>query len=118
MERTSGMLSGIRALAWGGRRSVDLCVEMLAASGAQITIANAEEVVSFDGFDVVVTASDIAPKAVRDALARLRAESHLIVCDITAMGVMGARSGMPFSHAQVQAITGLMDTTAFSAGPP
>jgi len=118
MQWTNGALSGVRALAWGGRRAVDLCTEMLAAGGAQITIADAAEILPFDGFDVVVTASDVASKEARDALCHLRAESGLIVCDITAMGVTGARSGVPYSDAEVQAITGLMDTTGFATGSP
>lgn len=118
MEQTSDVLAGSRVLRFGKRQAVDVCAAMLAAGGAEIIVAEEHEALPLDGVDIVIAASDIASPTARAALSALKTQAKVIVCDITAMGSAAGPSTPPYSDAQVQAITGLMDTTGFSDGPP
>jgi crotonobetainyl-CoA:carnitine CoA-transferase CaiB-like acyl-CoA transferase len=51
-------------------------------------------------------------------IAELKSAGKYIVCDITATGPQGARAGTQWTDAQIQAMTGLMDTTGFAHGQP
>ena len=46
------------------------------------------------------------------------ATKRQILCDITAYGHTGALAGKPDSELQIQAVTGIMETTGLSNGPP
>src|SRR6185437_5902582 len=65
--------------------------------------------------DVVLTSSDVDPPI---ALPRPDARGGPVLCDITAFGTAGAFAGRPWSDLQVQAISGLCDTTGHPDGPP
>lgn len=117
MEQTSDVLAGSRVLRFGKRQAVDACAAMLAAGGAEIIVAEEHEALPLDGVDIVIAALVIASPMARAALSALKTQAKVIVCDITAMGSAAGPSTLPYSDAQVQAITGLMDTTGFSAGP-
>jgi crotonobetainyl-CoA:carnitine CoA-transferase CaiB-like acyl-CoA transferase len=41
-----------------------------------------------------------------------------VECDITAFGNSGQMAGTPFSDAQIQALSGILDTTGMADGPP
>jgi crotonobetainyl-CoA:carnitine CoA-transferase CaiB-like acyl-CoA transferase len=65
--------------------------------------------------DVLITSSDLDP-ARRPGVwpnAATRVE-----CDITAFGEAGALTGEPFSDAQIQALSGILDTTGMPDEPP
>ena len=47
-----------------------------------------------------------------------KASGMHIVCDITATGPQDSRAGTPWTDAQIQAMSGLMDTTGFAHGAP
>jgi crotonobetainyl-CoA:carnitine CoA-transferase CaiB-like acyl-CoA transferase len=64
--------------------------------------------------DVVITSSDIDAKA--PGLPGRR--QSRIVCDITAFGATGPQAGQRGSELQLQALTGIMDTTGFADGTP
>jgi crotonobetainyl-CoA:carnitine CoA-transferase CaiB-like acyl-CoA transferase len=60
--------------------------------------------------DVVITSTDID--------GALASKMVNVVCDITAYGHTGALAGTPDSELQIQAVTGIMETTGLSDGPP
>lgn len=63
--------------------------------------------------DVIVTSSDV------DRFENIQAESaRTILCDITAFGADGPLAGQPGSELQVQALSGIMDTTGLADGSP
>jgi crotonobetainyl-CoA:carnitine CoA-transferase CaiB-like acyl-CoA transferase len=64
--------------------------------------------------DVLLTSSDIDPPELR----RSAGVPAGIVCDITAFGATGPRAGEAFSELQLQALTGIADTTGLADGPP
>jgi crotonobetainyl-CoA:carnitine CoA-transferase CaiB-like acyl-CoA transferase len=109
------MLDDVRILAWGARDAVRLGATLLERAGAQVTLGEAQPA---QGYDVVVVSSDLSSASERSAIAELKAAGTHIVCDITATGPQGARAGMCASDAQIQAISGLMDTTGFAHGEP
>lgn len=65
--------------------------------------------------DLVLTSSDVDNPLFRKAL---EAAKNTIVCDITAFGKVGALAGQPASEFEIQALTGVSDTTGFAEGPP
>ncbi|MGQ7793625.1 CaiB/BaiF CoA transferase family protein [Faunimonas sp. B44] len=65
--------------------------------------------------DIVLISSDADPSLLRMSLPE---EPGNVVCDVTAFGASGPLRGVPASDAQVQALSGLMDTTGFPDGPP
>ncbi|AUT70466.1 CaiB/BaiF CoA-transferase family protein [Paraburkholderia hospita] len=111
------MLDGVRILAWGSRQALRLGATLLERAGAQVTFAHAQPTGGF-AYDVIVVSSDVSAASERNAIAELKAAGKHIVCDITATGQQGARAGMRASDAQIQAISGLMDTTGFAHGEP
>ena len=64
--------------------------------------------------DIVLTSSDVASDMAR----RAGAATKTIVCDITAYGNSGRRAGEPATEFELQALTGVSDTTGFPDGPP
>jgi crotonobetainyl-CoA:carnitine CoA-transferase CaiB-like acyl-CoA transferase len=110
------MLDGVRILAWGTRDALRLGAALLERAGAQVAFGQSPS----DGFayDVIVVSSDVSPESDRRVIAALKAAGKHIVCDITATGAHDSRERMGFSDAQIQAISGLMDTTGFAAGEP
>lgn len=109
------MLDGVRILAWGTRHAVRLGATLLERAGAQVTFGDAQ---AAQGYDVIVASSDVSSADERSVIAELKASGTHIVCDITATGPQNARAGMRGSDAQIQAISGLMDTTGFAHGEP
>ncbi|SAK80072.1 formyl-CoA transferase [Caballeronia pedi] len=101
------MLEGLRVLACGARDAVKLCATLLERAGARVDSA------ATDGadYEVIVVSSDMD-------IAQWKASGAHIVCDITATGAQDSRSGTPWTDAQIQAMSGLMDTTGFSNGAP
>jgi crotonobetainyl-CoA:carnitine CoA-transferase CaiB-like acyl-CoA transferase len=65
--------------------------------------------------DVLIKSSDLDP-AVRPG-AWSRAATR-VECDITAFGECGTLASVPFSDAQIQALSGILDTTGMPDGPP
>jgi len=62
---------------------------------------------------IVITASDT------DGAAWPRADdARKVVCDITAYGREGGRAGVPDGEFQIQAVSGITETTGLSDGPP
>lgn len=62
--------------------------------------------------DVIITSSDADVKSLP-----VKPSSAAIVCDITAFGA-GAGGGQPASDILLQAMSGIVDTTGDSSGPP
>ncbi|MFM0173304.1 CaiB/BaiF CoA-transferase family protein [Paraburkholderia sediminicola] len=112
------MLDGMRILAWGSRSAVELSASLLGHAGAQVHVADHDSLPSFSGYDVVIVSSDTASFATRAKISSLKTSGNLIVCDISAMGPQSARLGGRWTDGQIQAITGLMDTTGFESGEP
>lgn len=67
-----------------------------------------------DAADIVLVSGDIDDEPVR----RVADGAPGIVCDISAFGRSGPDAGRPFTEMQVQAVSGLMDTTGEPDGPP
>lgn len=65
--------------------------------------------------DIVLTSSDMASPLARRAVENAK---NAIVCDITAFGNSGPRAGQPATEFELQALTGVSDTTGFADGPP
>ena len=87
------MLDGVRILAWGKRRAVELSATLLERAGAQVTVARAQP--SGDvTHDVIIVPSDLCVPSERNAIAELKAAGRHIVCDITATGPQGTRAGL------------------------
>jgi crotonobetainyl-CoA:carnitine CoA-transferase CaiB-like acyl-CoA transferase len=102
------MLEDLRVLACGGRDAVKLCATLLERAGASVDFEAANSV----DYDVIVVSSDV------DHAADWKASGMHIVCDITATGPQDSRAGTPWTDAQIQAMSGLMDTTGFAHGAP
>jgi len=65
--------------------------------------------------DVLITSSDLDPASRPGSWSKAATR---VECDITAFGEGAALSGEPFSDAQVQALSGILDTTGMPDGPP
>jgi len=63
--------------------------------------------------DVVITSSDADLKALA-----VKPRASAIVCDITAFGAGASGGGVPVSDILLQAMSGMVDTTGDSSGPP
>lgn len=139
-------LEGIIVTELGGREAVGVCGTLLAQLGATvITVEPKGQTRSRDAWrasltagkqsfefnsaserdqallrqlisssDVVLTSSDVDMVELQVATPI----PHNIICDITAFGASGPRSGDALSEFQLQAITGVMDTTGFPEGLP
>ena len=135
-------LSGLLVAEIGDRIGVSACGSLLAQLGADVVLAEARQISSdqkwrnralaaagkrsitldsadavqlerlLESADVILLSSDITPQAARSW------HSSQIICDITAFGNSGPWSGLPYSDAQVQAISGLVDTTGDPSSMP
>lgn len=65
--------------------------------------------------DLVLTSSDMASGM---ALRAIEGAKNTILCDITAFGNSGPLAGKPAAEFELQALTGVSDTTGLSDGPP
>lgn len=65
--------------------------------------------------DLVLTSSDVDSPMVRRAI---EGAKNTIVCDITAYGRTGPLAGAPATEFELQALSGVSETTGFSDGPP
>ena len=65
--------------------------------------------------DAVLLSSDVDPPC---ALPEAETPGAPVLCDLTAFGTSGAFAGRPWSDLQVQALTGICDTTGNADGPP
>ncbi|SAK77226.1 formyl-CoA transferase [Caballeronia arationis] len=111
------MLDGVRILAWGARSAVKLSATLFERSGAEVHVTDAAHIGDF-GYDAIVVSSDVGTAAQRGVIAELKAAGEHVICDITATGAQGSRAGVRWSDAEIQAMTGLMDTTGFASGQP
>ncbi|HEY2606273.1 CoA transferase [Paraburkholderia sp. RL18-103-BIB-C] len=111
------MLDGVRILAWGTHTAVRLSATLLERAGAHVDVSDAQRIDAF-AYDAVVVSSDFSSGAQRSFIAALKAAGNHLVCDITATGPQASRAGVQWSDAQIQAMTGLMDTTGFANGQP
>jgi crotonobetainyl-CoA:carnitine CoA-transferase CaiB-like acyl-CoA transferase len=125
MNMHSTLLRGLNVVELGSRVAVDVCGRLLRDAGATVTRIDAQplsasEIAAAAGAaDLVITSSDTAAHAHHAAVEQAaRASGKTIVCDITAGGRIGPYSRYPYSDFEVQALTGLMDTTGFADGPP
>ena len=139
-------LSGVIVAELGGREAVGVCGTLLAQLGATVIVVEpngparprdalrAQSLagklsLSFDstseadkallasliaGSDVVIASSDIDAADLQVATK----QPANIVCNLTAFGAIGPRAGEALSELQLQALTGLMDTTGMANGPP
>jgi crotonobetainyl-CoA:carnitine CoA-transferase CaiB-like acyl-CoA transferase len=112
------MLAGVRVLAWGARGAVQACAVLLEHNGAMIVSVSPEDLPPDESFEVVIVSTDTSHVAQRSAIAELKQSGRSIVCDITAMGPQSWRGGCAWSDGEIQAMTGLMDTTGFPDGEP
>jgi crotonobetainyl-CoA:carnitine CoA-transferase CaiB-like acyl-CoA transferase len=65
--------------------------------------------------DILITSSDLDPASRPGAWPN---PATRVECDITAFGENAALAGEPFSDAQIQALSGILDTTGMPDGPP
>lgn len=139
-------LQGSVVLELGGREAAGVCGSLLSHLGATVTVvepkaasrsrdacrpqlvagklsfafdndsASDRELVSrlIARSDVVLTSSDVDIPQLQVPTAH----PDNIVCDLTAFGSTGPCAGLPFSEAQLQALSGMMDTTGPGNGPP
>jgi crotonobetainyl-CoA:carnitine CoA-transferase CaiB-like acyl-CoA transferase len=139
-------LSGLVVTELGGREAVAICGSLLAQLGATVivvepcgaprmrdggraqftsgklsvtfTSAALEDQALVDrlikGSDMVLTSSDVDADDFRVEAA----QSNSIVCDITAFGCEGPHSEKPLSELQLQALSGIVETTGPADGPP
>jgi crotonobetainyl-CoA:carnitine CoA-transferase CaiB-like acyl-CoA transferase len=139
-------LQNVTVVEAGGRGAVAICGSLLAQMGATvITIENRDKSakavhraqysagkLSFQPDpdsegdqallakllacgDIVLTSSDVDPAWLQVAGTK---SSGNVVCDITAFGRSVTLAGRALSEVEVQAISGIMDTTGFPDGPP
>jgi crotonobetainyl-CoA:carnitine CoA-transferase CaiB-like acyl-CoA transferase len=65
--------------------------------------------------DCILTSSDIDAPAVLPTPAD---RGGPVICDITAFGATGPMAGQPWTDWQIQALSGIADTTGMADGPP
>jgi crotonobetainyl-CoA:carnitine CoA-transferase CaiB-like acyl-CoA transferase len=111
------MLNGVRVLACGARNAVRICATLLERAEARISVAEAPSPDAF-AHDVIIVSSDVCGADLRALIMELKAAGKYIVCDITATGAHGSSASAARSDAQIQAVSGLMDTTGFAQGEP
>lgn len=139
-------LEGIIVTELGGREGVGVCGTLLAQLGATVIVTEPTDIVrprdkyriqltagkislgynkqSADDrvllgkqlahSDVVLTSSDIDTTDFEVA----KRHRGSILCDITAFGTSGPMAGEGLSELQLQALTGIVDTTGLVNGPP
>jgi crotonobetainyl-CoA:carnitine CoA-transferase CaiB-like acyl-CoA transferase len=121
------LLKGIRVLELGARTAVRTCSGLLGHAGAAVTTFDASGIPldaaglnqAVLGADILITSSDACPAPAFEAARRsaLRAGS-VMICNITGGGLSGPYSRDAYTDAEIQAITGLMDTTGFPGAAP
>jgi crotonobetainyl-CoA:carnitine CoA-transferase CaiB-like acyl-CoA transferase len=122
--RETTLLETLKVLACDTHHSVRLCARFLAQAGATVEIADGARLANvlpgslLAGQDVIVLATDTCPQAWRLAIDERAAAGQLIVCNISAFGLLSARAGRAWSDAEIQAISGLVDTTGFADDAP
>lgn len=139
-------LKGIVVTELGGREAVGICGTLLAQLGATVFVVESSNgarprdahrtqllagklSLAFEDADkdakalleklvadsdVVLTSSDVDPAALQVTTP----QPNNIVCDLTAFGSDGPRAGEALNEAQLQALSGIMDTTGMADGPP
>ena len=66
------------------------------------------------GSDIVLASTDVDPNWLHPPTGN----PANVVCDITAFGATGSLAGTPHSEIEIQALSGIMDTTGYADGPP
>jgi crotonobetainyl-CoA:carnitine CoA-transferase CaiB-like acyl-CoA transferase len=121
------LLHGVGVLDLGSRTAVHACSGLLAQAGASVRSftpgasggAPDALLAAIGGADVVVLSSDTCDAALVDMVRRAaRNAGTVMVCDITACGATGPHARAAYSELDIQALTGLMDTTGFADAPP
>jgi len=64
----------------------------------------------------VIVSSDVGTRL--PASDRWLVDTKRVVCNVTAFGDSGPLSGKPYSEAQVQALSGILDTTGLASAAP
>src|SRR5262249_38120669 len=130
----------------GGRIGASVCASVLARPGATVIVPEggtggkaehraelmagklsvrldaqaASEVELLDRLiarsDVVIMSSDVDTQL--PFYDRWLADTQRVVCNVTAFGDSGPLSGKPYSDAQVQALSGILDTTGLASSAP
>jgi crotonobetainyl-CoA:carnitine CoA-transferase CaiB-like acyl-CoA transferase len=137
-----GALAGTLVVEIGSRIGAGVCGSLLAQLGATVVlIENPEQrerygkvlhraqfsagklsivadAVREQGLIGDLIASSDAVIASTDIDGVLASKTANVICDITAYGHTGALAGRPDSELQIQAVTGIMETTGLSDGPP
>lgn len=140
----AGALDGLIVTELGQREAVGLCGSLLSQLGASVvTVEPAEGRTPFraqllagklsfspqidskadaellhkllDRSDCILTSSDVDAPISLPNCAR---SGGPVICDITAFGRTGTMAGKPWSEMQIQALSGLADTTGMADGPP
>jgi crotonobetainyl-CoA:carnitine CoA-transferase CaiB-like acyl-CoA transferase len=103
--------------------AVRACGSLLADLGADVVRMSTADFMTGDAVDpvwakadVVLLASDASPQERK--LWLRESPAHQIVIDITAFGHTGPMAQQPASEAELQALTGIVDTTGWADGPP
>ena len=120
----ANLLHGLRVLALGDRIAVDTCCKLLGLAGAAVSKHETgrdemelERAVLVA--DVIVASSDAGHAPAFEAARRIaRRAGAIMVCDITGAGDSGPYSRSAHTDAEIQALTGLMDTTGFPTAAP
>lgn len=131
-------LTGVLVLETGGREAVAICGSLLAQLGATVIVAepiddgryrprDRTRAPFLAGKKSIITDPDLVARlaAVSDVIltsgdidGELPNAPDAIVADFTAFGETGDLAGKPWSEMQIQAISGMMDTTGFPDSAP
>ncbi|MDB5592432.1 CoA transferase [Enterovirga sp.] len=135
-------LAGVVVVEPGARIGAAVCGSLLAHLGATVIVPEglaADGGGKFRHRDQMI-AGKLSVRADADMLDRLVARSDIVLlssdldpgrrpgawpgaagrveCDVTAFGDSGPMAGLAFSDAQIQALSGIIDTTGMADGPP
>lgn len=91
-----------------------LCAGKLSFTPAEADARALHELLSRS--DLVLTSSDVDKRSGMPVLPARREDQ--VFCDITAFGKGGPCEGLPYCDAQLQALTGILDTTGLDNGRP
>lgn len=67
--------------------------------------------------DIVIVSSDVDPAFLGSDVVNGR-DARQIICDVSAFGDSGPLSGLPSTDVEIQALSGILDTTGLPDGPP
>jgi crotonobetainyl-CoA:carnitine CoA-transferase CaiB-like acyl-CoA transferase len=113
------LLEGVRVITLGSRTSVEICAKVLAQAGATISAPGDAIERAIAQSDILVLSSDtLAPSVLDMARQAARAAGSVMICDITGAGPTGPYARAAHTDAEIQAITGLLDTTGFPDDAP